>query len=226
MPNLWLGETDDQIRAALKARYPSLRLVESGSKRVVKGAFNVEHAEQFLGGFQIEILLDHRDELGLPTVREVGGSIPRLPDKHISDKLGTACLYLPEELVVRVTEPYGVVSFLDGPVRNFFLGQVGVELGTPFPLGEWAHGADGARQMLTQLLGIDNVNVCVGFLTMFSGKVIKRHWPCPCGSGRKIRDCHDGLVLRLRQLPLTTRRFLLERARTHFGDARAAEKRH
>jgi hypothetical protein len=191
-----------------------------------RGALNVEHANQFLGGFQIEILLDSRDELGLPSVREVGGRIPRTPERHINDKLGTACLYLLEELLVHVREPYGIVAFLDGPVRNFFLGQVGVELGVPFPLGEWAHGASGVREMLTQLLGVDDVNACVAFLNLVSRKVIKRHWPCACGSGRTIRDCHDRVVLRLRQLPLTTRRFLLERARAHFGHAGANAKGH
>jgi hypothetical protein len=219
MPNLWLGETDDEIRAALRARYPSLRLFESEGTRAIKGVFNVEHEGQFLGGFQIEILLDDRDELGLPSLREVGGRIPRIPERHINDRAGTACLYLPEELLVNARDAYGIVGFLDGPVRNFFLGQVGVELGMPFPLGEWAHGADGAREMLTQLLGIDDINACMAFLHLVSRKVIKRHWPCACGSGRPIRDCHDRVVMRLRQLPLATRRFLLERACTHFSDA-------
>ncbi|MCK6533074.1 MAG: SEC-C domain-containing protein [Polyangiaceae bacterium] len=226
MPNLWRGETDDEIRAALEVRYPSLRLARPENRRVIMGAFNVQHTGHFLGGFQVEVLLDVPDELGLPTVREVGGRIPRMPERHINDKFGTACLYLPEDLAVRVREPLGIIEFLDGPVRNFFLGQIGAEMGTPFPLGEWGHGADGVKEMLTQLLGSDDVGTCVAFLELLSRKVIKAHWPCPCGSGRSLRDCHDGVVRRVRQrLPLTTRRFLLERARKHFPEGQTTRNR-
>jgi hypothetical protein len=215
MPSLWRGESDAEIAAALEAAHPSLRLVVIDGRRVVTGAFNVEHEGQFLAGFQVEVMLDVTDELGLPTVKEVAGRIPRVPERHVN-KDGSACLYLPEELVVRYPEPFGIVAFLDGPVRNFFLGQAGVELGVPFPLGEWGHGADGMTQMLSELLGFDDVHTSIAVLELLSRKVIKGHWPCPCGSRQVLRKCHHELVQRLRhRLPLHTRRFLLARARAH-----------
>jgi hypothetical protein len=203
--------------ATLAARYPSLRLAVDDEHRVVRGAFNIEHDGKFLGGFEIEVLLHKTDVLGLPRVIEVGGRIPRLLERHINPGDGSACLYLPEDLLVRCKERFGIVTFLDGPVRNFFLGQLGVESGEPFPLGEWAHGADGVKQMLKDLIGFDDIGTCMTFLELLGGKVIKGHWVCPCGSRRALRACHVGLVRRLRhELPLTTRRFLLTRVREHF----------
>lgn len=214
MLNLWAGETDDQIEAALATRWPSLRLVVIDGRRVIKGTFNVEHERRFLAGFQIEILLGERDVLGLPQVREVGGRIPRVPERHVNPSDGSACLYLPEDLAVRSSRPFDVVGFLNGPVRTYFLGQAGVELGAPFPIGEWGHGDDGLKQMLAEMFGVSDVSVCLAFLELLSGKVIKGHWQCPCGSRRALRVCHEQLVRRLRQqLPLRTRRFLLTRAR-------------
>jgi len=215
MPDLWRGESDAEIVAALKAPYPSLRLVVTDGSRVVKGALNVEHAGQFIAGYQIDVLLHVRDVLGLPTVREVGGRIPRVPERHVNTEDGSACLYLPEDLLVRCKEPFGIVGFLDGPVRNFFLGQACVESGVPFPFGEWAHGAAGMKEMLSSVVGFEDVNTCVSFLEMLGGKVIKAHWLCPCGSRRPLRDCHDVRARELRRLPLSTRRFLLIRAREH-----------
>lgn len=213
MLNLWAGETDEQIEAALATAYPSLRLVVVNGQRVIKGAFNVEHEGRFLAGFQIEILLDEQDVLGLPAVREVGGRIPRVPERHINASDGSACLYLPEDLAVRCPRPFDILGFLNGPVRTYFLGQAGVELGAPFPIGEWGHGEDGLKQMLAGMFGVSDVGVCLAFLELLGGKVIKGHWQCPCGSHRALRACHEDLVRRLRhQLPLRTRRFLLTRA--------------
>lgn len=216
--NLWRGESDAQIAARLDEAYPTLRFAVGGKRRIIRGAFNVEHQGQFLACFQIEILLDATDVLGLPTVREVGGRIPRIEDRHINTADGSACLYLPDDLAARSAAPFDIVSFLDGPVRTYFLGQAGVELGVPFPFGEWGHGVDGQREMLTELVGLSDIATCLRFLELVSQKVVKLHWPCPCGSRRPLRDCHQNTVRRLRKLPLATRRFLLARATSNLGN--------
>lgn len=222
MLNLWAGETDEQIAAALATTYPSLRLVVVNGHRVITGAFNVEHEGRFLAGFQIEILLDEKDVLGLPAVREVGGRIPRVPERHVNLSDGSACLYLPEDLAVRCSRPFDIRGFLNGPVRTYFLGQAGVELGAPFPIGEWGHGDDGLKQMLAGMFGVSDVAVCLALLELLSGKVIKGHWQCRCGSRRALRACHEQLVRRLRhQIPLRTRRFLLTRAHEQLLKGRA-----
>lgn len=222
MPNLWRGQSDAELVVALEAGYPSLRLVVRDGQHLIRGAFNVEHDGRFLAGFQIEILLDVKDVLGLPTLREVGGRIPRVPERHINAADGSACLYL----AVRCLEPFDIVGFLNGPVRTYFLGQAGFELGVPFPLGEWGHGADGVKELLTGLLGFADMNVCIAFLELLAGKVIKGHWPCPCGSRQPLRRCHQDLVHRFRhRLSLQTRRFLLTRAREHLGPSVGAHAR-
>ena len=228
MPNLWRGESDAEIMDALETGHPGLRLVVTDGHRIIKGAFNVEHEGRFLAGFQVEILLDLKDVLGLPTVKEVAGRIPRVLERHVNVVDGSACLYLPEDLVVRCREPLDICSFLNGPVRTFFLGQAGFELGVPFPIGEWSHGADGMKEMLSNLLGFEDIEVCIAFLEVLGRKVIKGHWPCPCRSRRVLRGCHQDLVQGLRhRLPLQTRRFLLTRAREHLlkSTAEAAPRR-
>jgi|SRR6478736_366952 len=218
MPNLWRGESLAEIAAALEASCPTLHLGVGQRRRVIGGVYNVQHDGTFLAGFQIEIWLDRTDALGLPTVKEVGGRIPRLADRHVNELDGSACLYLPEDLAVCHSAPFNIVSFLDGPVRSYFLGQAGVELGVPFPLGEWGHGTDGLREMVRTLIGFDDVKVCIRFLELLGGKVIKTHWLCPCGSGGQLLRCHLEVVRTLRsRLTLSTRRFLLERARAVLG---------
>jgi hypothetical protein len=92
--------------------------------------------------------------------------------------------------------PHGstLLQFLDGPVRNSFLGQSLVELGDPWPFGQWGHGADGIREYYAELLGSNDVRVIAGYLDCLSKKKIKGHRPCPCRSGRRLRACHRVLV--------------------------------
>lgn len=209
MVNLWRPQTPAEMAAALEERYPTLHLRDrGGGRQLVAGAFNIEHEGRFLAGFMIEIDLATRDVLGLPVVREVGGRIPRIPERHINDD-GTACLYLPEDLVLRHRKPLTLVQFLDGPVRSFFTGQACVAAGMPFPQGEWAHGTEGRHQLVADLLGIDDIKTQDAFLKLLSKKVVKAHWPCPCGSGKCIRRCHRSLIFGIRRrLTLGQRRFL------------------
>lgn len=213
MPNLWRGESDEEIATALATHYPALQFVREGGRRIVKGTFDIERDGHFLAGFQIEVLLDQTDVIGLPTVKETGGRIPRVAERHVNVQDGSACLYLPEELVARGRGPMGIADFLSGPVKSFLLGQLCVEQGMPFPYGEWGHGAVGLEQMLAELFGSDDAVACLAYLDVLCHKAIKGHWPCPCRSGRRIRDCHRARIFALRdRIPLKSWRFLAMRA--------------
>lgn len=203
-------QSDGELEAELARAQPGLRLHRETRK--VVGVYNLEHDGVFVGGFQIELDLDRRDVVGLPAVKETGGRIPRDEQHHINGD-GTACVYLPEALAIQLSEPLGIGDFLNGPVRSFFLSQLAVESGMPFPFGEWEHGADGFKQMLAELLGFNGVRTCIAVLEVLGKEVCKGHWACPCDSGRKLRDCHREQIFGLRQrLSFAQRRFLLKRA--------------
>jgi hypothetical protein len=87
-----------------------------------------------------------------------------------------------------------LLQFLDGPVRDFFLGQSLVGLGDPWPFGQWGHGTDGIRQYYAELVGTDDIRVISQYLDYLSKKKIKGHWPCPCRGGKRLRECHGALV--------------------------------
>jgi hypothetical protein len=92
-----------------------------------------------------------------------------------------------------------LVDFLDGPVRNFFIGQSLVERGDPWPFGQWGHGIDGIREYYEDLLATSDTDVIRRYMECLSAKKIKGHWPCPCGNGKRLRDCHMDALLDLRE---------------------------
>ena len=141
---------------------------------------------------EIEFPSDYPDNL--PVVREVGGRIPRNADHHINNSSGDICLLVPDECW-RVF-PYGAsfLDFLNVPVFNYFLGESLVELGHPRPFGERSHGIAGVFEYYAEALGTQDRHVIANFVECLSRAPAKGHWLCPCGSGLRIRRCHQDLI--------------------------------
>ena len=126
--------------------------------------------------YEIEIRLnDLRD--GKPKVFETGGKIKRLAeelnkptiDLHLFPKIEDCCLgiYFPNSNET-------LSEFILNKVYPFFVWQAYFSKyrKTP-PVGEWSH-EEGARQE---------------FYSYIRKIGSKRNQPCPCGSGRKTKNC-------------------------------------
>lgn len=136
----------EKERAEVEAAYPSLHFHVVNDVVFVRGTFPTVGEGEVLDRYRIEIELPRDSLKSTPIVREVANRIPQTSDRHMNPADGTACVLLPDERW-RVW-PIGatLLDFLNGPVRNFFLGQSLVEAGEPWPFGQWSHGVDGKRR--------------------------------------------------------------------------------
>lgn len=201
-----------RLRDALAVRHPTLHLLDIGGRLIVRGSIRVEHDGVDLDWFVIEVGLAPLQRLCLPQVREVGGRIPRIPDRHMNDD-GSCCVCLPEDYFLRNPGPFDMITFLDGPVRGYFIAQALVERGDPWPHGEWDHGEAGRREWFKEFLDSLKPEVFRAYLETLSHDKIKGHYPCPCGSERRLRDCHFWLVLWLQRIfPSKNARELLRKS--------------
>jgi hypothetical protein len=184
------------MRADLRTNYPDLHVFVVNERVQVRGCFPVVDSGRVLDRFNVEIDLPSDYPRRVPGVREVGGRIPRHIDCHVQSD-GRACLFFPEERWRVWPEGSTFLEFLDGPVRGFFIWQSLRSLGADCPFGERAHGELGALEYYTETLGSDDPQFIVGCLDRLSQpgfKGFRGHWPCPCGSGVRIRNCHPGLL--------------------------------
>ncbi len=124
---------------------------------------------------------------------------PKLPidnlDRHIQ-KGGRACLEVGPEIKRRWPPGSNLIDFLKNLVEPFLAWQVHYDIfGKPPEWGERAHGKDGILQYYAELLGIAVDSNTLGFMKLISRKNRpKGHEICPCGSGKKLRHCHGGLI--------------------------------
>jgi hypothetical protein len=177
----------EKLESDLQQRYPDLRLIVINGRPLFRGSFPVGHVGEEIDRFLIEISFPD-GITKLPAVREIGGRIPRDSDHHINPGSGDICADIPE-MILLSGQP-SLVEYLDGPVRNFFLSQIIVAGGNPWPFGEWKHGKDGLLQAYGELLGVTGERQIRAYLDYLASKRVKGHWLCPCGSTKRLRDCH------------------------------------
>ena len=188
----------ERIKAEVESAYPNLHFYIENGVVFVRGSFPIIHENKILDRYSIEIEFPHDYPKSVPIVREVGGRIPRTADYHMS-KTGEACLFLPDERWQVNPLDATFLDFLNGPVRNFFLGQTLVSLGESWPFGQWAHGVSGIHEYYASLLGTYDLSSIIRYLECLSKPKVKGHWDCPCGSGKRLRNCHFGQLLDLRE---------------------------
>jgi hypothetical protein len=229
MRRLWEGKNRqllDRLESDLKAKYADLRIVEEDGTVFLRGTFPVGIDGRILDRYQIELEFPPDFPLRLPLVREMGGRIPRIADRHVHEKTGNACLAVDEDWMVRIGHEPTVLEFLDGPVRNFFIGQSLVDAGESWPSGERPHGYPGLLEAYGEWFGTQEENEIARYLEYLSKGRIKGHWNCPCGSGKKLRQCHVDEIRELQQrIPPTLARQALERLRNTQRRFKAGQKK-
>jgi hypothetical protein len=188
----------DTTKKVLAAQYPDLRIVIEHGTVFARGSFPVTDGAEVLDRFLIEIELPSDSPESIPVLREVGGRIPWHEDRHINRGNGEACPIVPKEWLIRADHD-SILAFLDGPVRNSFLGQIVVEAGQPWPFGERKHGSPGLLEAYGEIIGTSDEHTLRRYLDCLSKETLKGHWECPCGSMKRLRDCHLNEIKSLRE---------------------------
>ncbi len=181
-----------EFERALAFQQPGLRLRQSGEILVANGEFILSDGASSggrLDAFEIEMLVATSYPEVEPLVYEVGGRIPIHPDRHMYSD-GRCCTCIWEEWCATSGDT-SFRAFCEGPLRNFFLSQYVFERTGEWPFGERAHGAAGYMQAAAKLLGLDENDARADrYLQAVVAQSLKGHWDCPCGSGKRLRDCH------------------------------------
>lgn len=206
-----------QVKEDLAA-YPKLHLFIEGDSVVVRGMYPVLDGDRktILDEYDVEIVFPDNYPSRAAILKEVGGRIAVGADNHM-DGDRVACVLVEEEWLLR-TDHASLRAFLAGPVREYFLWQSLVAAGKPAPWPARPHGLDGVFEVYGEWCGTTDRAAIRRYLEYLILKKVKGHLPCPCGSGQRLRNCHQEHVLKLRgQIPRKVAVLALQRVKSERG---------
>ena len=190
------------MKAAIAYDQPKLQATRKGVEIHVRGSYLLfeddvaSNPEGPITQYDIAIILAPTYPYQEPKVFEVGNRISRCADNHINFD-GSCCLTVWEHWLI-TTDDNSFVSFLKGPLYEYFISQLWFERTGEWPFGERPHGEAGLVEAYADALDIPNNKKDVTYyLKLLSLDWPKGHWLCPCGSGKRLRYCHRDEIIAL-----------------------------
>lgn len=185
--------------------YPDLELLLTPQgEAVVRGAVRLDHTHaerRVKAKYEIEIHIPRDYPDVPPDVRETGGAIAG--DFHTFSDTGYLCLGAPVEVRRLFAEDRTLKGFVDGLVVPFLFSHKYRQLYGVMPYGELAHGYNGILDYYNEQFDAADDLISLRLLELLTGKDFTSGNPCPCGSGRILRECHGPALesLRTHQTP-------------------------
>lgn len=177
--------------AALIDNYPGLGVLESnsetirlqGSIRVYRTAFDYTLDRSYI----VEIIIPVNSST-LPSVKDVGGSISDdYPHRYVSGEL---CLETETIIRLRFIDGFSLVEWMDEYVEPYYFTYEYYCRYGVFPFGDRPHGLDGLINTYQDLFSEDDISIVWRLMSFCVTGKYRGHANCPCGSGKRTRDCH------------------------------------
>jgi len=150
--------------------------------------------------FQITMLVPRGYPYCVPIVAERSTIIPREIDWHISPE-GVCCLDVSHNLKAMSKLGINLTSFISEKVYSYFANQLYKLEKNKYAGTEYAHHLDGVIQYYAETHYLQNKEAIISLLQQITSKgKIGRNAPCPCGSGKKTKNCHQSSIDTLKTL--------------------------
>lgn len=162
--------------------------------------FNQIYEEvQLQDEYSIQILFPTDFPNTIPIVREISGRIESSADYHNNKENDGFCLGVPGEIHKKIHKNPTFKYFISEIVIPFLYANTFREKYKKYPWTTRAHFGIGLIEYYQNLFNLENEELTKKFLynIAISKEAIKGHIQCPCGSGKKFRNCHRPLYTKL-----------------------------
>jgi hypothetical protein len=181
----------------LAINYPSLNFIVDDNTIFIRGKVQIAK----IAAFDIEIKLPDDYPNSLPEVKELGGKIPIVNDRHVNDD-GTCCLTVPAKMFQDLGKSYSIIDFIDKFVVPFFANQVHYEINGAWANGDYHHGKQGIFEYYAESLEVKSPKTIADLMKITLQPFPKLSQKCPCKSGKRLKKCHLKGIIFLKQIPL------------------------
>jgi len=135
----------------------------------------------------------------IPYVIDRSGSIEKDYPHRYPD--GMLCLATEIDMVLEFEKDPSLVNWMQRFVEPYYVIYEYYKRYGEYPEGDRAHGEDGIVQSYMDIFSVDGQHaVCL--LNEIVYEAYRGHHPCPCDSGKRLRNCHGEIVLRFKKQPM------------------------
>lgn len=179
----------------IKRNYPDFEIVKRENDFVLFGEIVLNHVfngVRMTGKFNLEIVVPRDFPSAFPIVKELSKCI----DENYSHryKNGQFCLASNLELKMFFSQDTDICSFIEKYVIPYLYTYRFYEEYGVYPYGERSHGIMGDLEYLKDLFEVDSWGQVMDIVLFVAKSTYRGHLLCPCGSGKRIRNCHGVLI--------------------------------
>ena len=192
-------EDSNKQVASLLEKYPNLTVTNQTDNRVdIKGKIHINRNCDKISvckeyGIEISIPLNSDK---LPTVRETEHYIRNYPHIYTDRSL---CLATDTDLYLHFKEGFDLLDWMEKYVELYFVSYECYKRYGVFPFGERSHGFRGILEFYRDYFNLATLKQAEDILIFISTREYRGHFSCPCGSGKKLRNCHGEILLNAKQ---------------------------
>jgi len=200
------------IQSEIHKTQPDLFIFIKNGQEFIKGSICLRSDDgKEMGRYSIEIEIPREYPRKMPVVKETGGKIPRIPDRHINKNDGSACVIHEEDWFLEFADKPkpSIVKFINTYVLNFFISQKYYEVKKEWIYGEWAHYTEGKVEYYLKKLdlvfytGATLRDIADNYLLNFG---LRDTDYCFCNNGLILKHCKkhfENLQLLQRKIPFS-----------------------
>jgi hypothetical protein len=145
--------------------------------------------------FEVEIGLPTSNSSVLPWAKETGGRI-----QNFHQNTDSLCLEAPYIVRERYHKNPTLDGFIEFLLIPFFWSFCYYTKNGIMADGERSHGRKGIIESYQEIFNTNSTSVINKFLELIAEKNYDRHMICPCGSKKKIMNCHGQIILQMKNL--------------------------
>ncbi|OGF45117.1 MAG: hypothetical protein A2536_06435 [Candidatus Firestonebacteria bacterium RIFOXYD2_FULL_39_29] len=186
-------DVDSQYKE-LRSQYPYLFLNKDENVFRISGTIVINVAE-LNDAFEIEIVIDKEYPLKPPFVRDLDSKIPK--DYH-RIKGGYFCLETPYTLNQIFKQQPTLLYFVNELVIPYLFNYHMFQKTGIMPFGQRNHGITGIMDDFKNRLNANDDITVIKLIQMLVEDNYRGHYDCPCGSKKRIRNCHADKLLKLK----------------------------
>lgn len=183
----------------LAEQYPGLALTEGDYDTwIVQGVLDflaTYEGVNIRDKFQIEFYITEDYPDTPPIAKESGG---RIPKEFHTNPDGSLCLGAPLEVRMKFDKKRSLLGFVNEQVIPFLFSFCYFQQYGRMPFGELPHGGKGILEYYTQLFNVRADISTIELLNILAENNYKGHHDCPCGSGKRVRNCHGELLRQIK----------------------------